>query len=189
MFMSPMLHLATVSRLTVAVQESRRCALCLQASFDEDHQVADRYDPTEHMSDFKRWVDSNDKSFDVADYIHAQMLHGTLTGDALMAVVLWVWPSFVDVDGFVVLSSRRDSVGSLVSQGVTGTEVEYWANHLNVDGVLPGLEISLSKHVGGILRDAWEAKLASQFPLLTFKVVLLDEECGPEVSVTFHQVS
>lgn len=146
------------------------------------------YEPIEDMPDFREWMAANGSSFDFADYIHAQVLRGALAADALMAVVLLVWPSFVEVDGFVVLQSRSDRVGELVSQGVAGKEVEYWCNHLNVDGLLPGIEVSLNECVGGILRDAWAAKLACQFPLLKFNVMLLSDGDGSEVSVTFHRV-
>lgn len=146
------------------------------------------YDPIEYMPDFRRWVAANGSSFDFADYIHAQVLRGALTADALMSVIFLVWPSFVEVDGFVTLQSRGDRVRELVSQGVTGKEVEYWCNHLNIDSLLPGIEVSLNECVGAILRNAWAAKLASQFPRLKFNVVLLSDSHSSEVSVTFHQV-
>ena len=175
-------------RMDRVILASRKLDQRAQIKFLKVNDMRVDYDPIEDMPDFREWMAANGSSFDFPDYIHAQVMRGALTADALMSVILLVWPSFVEVDGFVALQSRRDRVRELVSQGVTGKEVEYWCNHLNIDGLLPGIEVSLNECVGAILRNAWAAKLASQFPLLKFNVILLSDSDSSEVSVTFHQV-
>lgn len=147
----------------------------------------EQYKPTEDMPDYLAWARAANGAFGFSDYVHAQVLNGNLTADSLGAIVGWLWPSFVEVDGLIVLASNIDKLVELKSQGGSTDELEYWCNFTNVDGILPGMPNTFSVYVAKTIRDMWSAKLERDFPSLRFAIEIVELRDLSEISVTFHQ--
>jgi hypothetical protein len=139
------------------------------------------------MPDYAAWAAAG-KGFGFLDYIHAQALQGRVTPDILGAIVGWLWPVFVEVDGLIILASEVRKLDSLRSQGLPGGEIEYWCNFTNIDGALPGMPVEFTAHLAGVISDMWRVKLQDQFPARAFSVEVIEFREQDELSVTFRQV-
>lgn len=149
--------------------------------------MIEQYKPTEDMPDYLAWARAANGAFGFSDYVHAQVLHGNLTADSLGAIVGWLWPSFMEVDGLIILASSIDKLTNLKLQGESIDALEYWCNFTNVDGILSGMPAAFSVYVANTIRDMWTAKLAREFPSLRFAVEIVELRDLNEISVTFHQ--
>lgn len=149
--------------------------------------MAKEYSPIEDMPDYARWVEAADAgTFSFVDYVHAQVLQGAITPDILGAIVGWLWPTFVEANGSIILASRADKFLELKSQGLPDDEIEYWCNFTNIDGVLPDMPVSFSVYLANVVRDMWCAKLQSNFPSKKFTVEIVELREQNELSVTFR---
>lgn len=148
------------------------------------------YDPVSDMPDFKSWANASGSSaFGPADYIHAQVLRGSLSPDMVGAIVQWLWPTFATLNGSVIVQGSEERYRNLVEQGLPPEEAEYWCNFLNIDGMLPGFPLLFTLHVAGVVKEAWQSKLNSEFPGTPCLVQLINEPGATEVSVTFSRRS
>lgn len=146
------------------------------------------YSPTEDMPDYARWVASAVGEFDYSDYLHAQVLQGRITSDVIGAIIGWLWPAFVEVDGLIILAAKTEKLRGLRSQGLPGEEVEYWCNFTNIDGALPGMPVEFTAYVARVIGDMWRMKLQAQFPSQAFSVEVIELREQNELSVTFRQL-
>lgn len=149
--------------------------------------MARDYNPAEDMLDYGAWVDaSGGVGFSFVDYVHAQVLQGNITTDILGAVVGWLWPEFVDVDGSIILASQIYKFKGFKSQGLPVDEIEYWSNLTNIDGVLLGMPNTFSLHLATVIKDMWRSKLHNDFPDRKFVVEVVEVREQNELNVTFR---
>jgi len=146
------------------------------------------------LEDYERWRALNSEPFSLHDYAYAAAFKQCLPADAIVALAAVLWPAFVEVDGLVLLAEQfsAEKLDALRSQGLPANEVEFWMNILAVDGFfqsLPGTSPSHARSLARTLRQAWQAKLALDFPHCRFKVEVVEDEDVGDVCVVFNRTA
>ena len=138
-----------------------------------------------HLSDYERWKAANAPGeLSLFDYAYAAFRSNAVAADGILAIAALVWPTFVEVDGLVLLTEQytEAKVADLRAQGLSEREVEFWINLFCVDGFFHDLELESPEHqeqLAEILQQSWEAKLVREFPGRAFHVrVVRDADVG-----------
>lgn len=141
------------------------------------------------LSDFQRWVKANEgQKFTLFDYIHAMNIEEQFGIDLFYAISKLIWPEFYELNGYLYLKEEFDNLRyqELKQQLSSESEVGYWMNMLNLDGMLPTQTEKFYSYLGELLKTTWEAKLSNEYPDSDYVVEYIKND-EDEFFITFHK--
>lgn len=141
------------------------------------------------LSDFQRWVKANEgQKFTLFDYIHAMNIEKQFEIDLFYAISKLIWPEFYELNGYLYLKEEFDEFRykTLKQQLSSESEIGYWMNLLNIDGMLPNQTEEMYTYLGELLKSTWEAKLASEYFDDNYLVEYIKNE-EDEFFITFYK--
>jgi hypothetical protein len=140
----------------------------------------------ELLPELQAWNEG--KAVGPLDYVY-----GVTTPEMLLACCALFWPEFVEFGGYIL--RRGFSIENLRawerSPAATKRQTEAAVNYLGIGDLFPSEEQESDltrarlEYLGGVLCDAYSAKLERDFPERTFKVEMIENE--DEYALTFFQ--
>jgi hypothetical protein len=111
--------------------------------------------------------------------------------EVLEAMAELMWPRLVEVDGCVFLAFQfvESSRLAFLQSGLRGQQLERVLNHVHlydvVNDTFSDAQLERLERVARIVREAWLASAAAQFPGRSFEVTLASEpdDYGPTVTL------
>jgi len=113
----------------------------------------------ENLSDYQKWVSSNEeKKFSLFDYIHGVFSLNDLSSDLAIALMNLFFPRFLLHDDLIFLQEEfsKKRYDSLISSGISGHELEYWMNILNIDTLINCSSVAEGVKFAESLVPLWE---------------------------------
>jgi hypothetical protein len=146
--------------------------------------------PDSMKAELAAW--NNGKGIDLMSWIGCEGRFALAIGYATI-----FWPSFVEIDGYVVRTVTDQSLRSWASaDGATRQSVEAMVNHEHLADFhylgCPDCSSDKLRALGRILKEIYEAKLAWQFPDKKFCVSLYEPEDPEDLrayEITFWQTT
>lgn len=115
---------------------------------------------------FVAFVSANEgKSVSGFDYLHAIYTSQSLPPDFIVWMAKLYCPEFKVVNGIVFISEifDDDRYQSLLRDGRSPTEVQFWMNLLEITGLFDDLSCSQAMVIAESLATSWNLKLSAEF--------------------------
>lgn len=144
-----------------------------------------------NLHDYEKWQKENEpEAFSLLDYIHGVALFNHLKIDLAFSFMELFWPSFIEVDGHLLLENfyDKDRYDENVSTKMASSEVELWMNLILLDDLFEEMEYDLTVKLCQNIAIMWRCKLKQEFPKKSIVVKEFVEE-GDDIGLTFFTQS
>lgn len=136
---------------------------------------------------FKSFVLSNkDKRVSQFDYVRIVYKINSLHADFIVGFARIVWPEFIEIDSKVFVKDLFDKerYDELNKDPESSSKSSFWMNLLEITGLFDELSYDQSMEMARIIGDSWNAKLDSEFKLLSVRSKVIAEQDTGEVFLT-----
>ncbi len=116
--------------------------------------------------DFASFVSANvGRVVSGCDYLRAVYKFHGLSGDFILWFAKLFWPDFKIIDGMVFIAELFDSehYQSLLDDGRSSAEAQFWMNLLEITGLFDDLSADQAMSVAKAFTASWNSKLVSDF--------------------------
>lgn len=137
------------------------------------------------MPDFSRWLKANTgKPFDELDYLYGKCVEQSITPDIFLAFAHFFRPSFVLVNGMLLLKDSAYKQSADDFNLMNSREKECWINLCTLSYIFPNFSCHQILHLARIMKASWEDCINREFRSEDVLVEILDDFENSEISIT-----